>query len=189
MPVGKRGKAGAIKFAADAKSSGEAARQLLGAVVRHYPVERILVEEKLAIDQELFVSITLDKPARKIAILASSAGGIDVEEISAKYPEQMKILRVDPFRGLADFQAKQLWAELGLGGAGAAAGGGYSDQAVQGFCQVSTARFSKSIPWSITKDAKVVVAASLMAVDDCAMYRHPELRHTSNSAAIVRGGR
>ena len=68
-------------------------------VVRHYPVEQVLVEEKLAIDQELFVSITLDKSARQIAILASSAGGIDVEEISAKYPEQMKILRVDPFQG------------------------------------------------------------------------------------------
>jgi succinyl-CoA synthetase beta subunit/citryl-CoA synthetase large subunit len=56
VPVGKRGKAGAIKFATDAKSSGEAARQLFGTVVRHYPVKQILVEEKLAIDQELYVS-------------------------------------------------------------------------------------------------------------------------------------
>jgi len=174
VPVGKRGKAGAIKFATDAKSSGEAARQLFGTVVRHYPVKQILVEEKLAIDQELYVSITLDKPARKIAILASSAGGIDVEEISAKYHDRMKILRVDPFRGLADFQAKQLWAELGLGGA-------VLRQATDVLIKLYKVfvKFDCTIleinPLVITKNAKVVVAASLMAVDDCAMYRHPEL--------------
>jgi succinyl-CoA synthetase beta subunit/citryl-CoA synthetase large subunit len=174
VPVGKRGKAGAIKFATDPKSSGEAARQLLGAVVRHYPVKQILVEEKLAIDQELFVSITLDKPGRKIAILASSAGGIDVEEISAKYPDQMKILRVDSFRGLADFQAKQLWAELGLGGTALRQATDILIKLYKVFVKFDCTILEIN-PLAITKDAKVIVAASLMAVDDCAMYRHPEL--------------
>ena len=174
VPVGKRGKAGAIKFAADAESCAAATRQLLGMVVRHYPVERVLVEEKLAIDQELFVSITLDKSARKIAILASSAGGIDVEEISVKYPEQMKILRVDPFRGLADFQAKQLWAELGLGGAVLRQAADILIKLYKMFVKYDCTILEIN-PLAITKEAKVIAAASLMAVDDCAMYRHPEL--------------
>ena len=85
VPVGKRGKAGAIKFAADPAQAAEAARQLLGMVVRHYPVEKVLVEEKLAIEQELFVSITIDKmtagmpfwPARRAeSMLRKSAPSI-----------------------------------------------------------------------------------------------------------------
>ena len=174
VPVGKRGKAGAIKFAAGAKASGEAARQLFGAVVRHYPVEQVLVEEKLAIAQELYVSITLDKPARKVAILASSAGGIDVEEISARYPEKMRVLRVDPFRGLADFQAKELCADLGLGGAVLR----QTTDILVKLYRVFT-KFDCTVleinPLAVTKDGKVVAAAALMAVDDSAMFRHPEL--------------
>ena len=174
VPVGKRGKAGAIKFAANPPAAGEAAQQLLGTVVRHYPVERLLVEEKLAIDHELFVSIALDKPARAIAILASSAGGIDVEEMSAKYPERMKILRVDPFQGLADFQAKELWADLGLGGAALRQATDILVKLYKVFVQYDCTILEIN-PLAITKEAKVVAAAALMAVDDCAMYRHPEL--------------
>ena len=174
VPVGKRGKAGAIKFAADPESCAAATWELLGMVVRHYPVEQVLVEEKLAIDQELFVSITLDKSARKIAILASSAGGIDVEEISVKYPEQMKILRVDPFRGLADFQAKQLWAELGLGGAVLRQATDILIKLYKMFVKYDCTILEIN-PLAITKEAKVIAAAALMAVDDSAMYRHPEL--------------
>ena len=85
VPVGKRGKAGAIRFASSPATAREAAKQLLGMVVRQYPVEKILVEEKIAIEREL-TSFTIDKMARRTAVLASSAGGIDIEEISAKHP-------------------------------------------------------------------------------------------------------
>jgi succinyl-CoA synthetase beta subunit/citryl-CoA synthetase large subunit len=174
VPVGKKGKAGAIKFAADPQTAGKVARELLGTVVRHYPVEQLLVEEKLAIVQELFVSITLDKPTRRVAILASSAGGIDVEEISAKYPERMKILRLDPFRGLADFQAKELWADLGLGGAALRQATDILVKLYKIFVKYDCTILEVN-PLAITKEEKVVAAAALMAVDDCAMYRHPEL--------------
>ncbi len=116
VPVGKRGKAGAIKFASDPAMAAELAVQMLGTVVRHYPVEEILVEEKLAIEHELFVSFTIDKKLRRHAVLVSSAGGIDVEEISAKYPERMQIIHIDPYKGLPDFRAKEVWADLGLEG-------------------------------------------------------------------------
>lgn len=94
VPVGKRGKAGAIKFATTAAMAREAAKQLLGMVVCHYPVEKILVEESLDIERELFVSLTL-KMARRPAVLISSEDGIDVEEISATNPERMRIAYVD----------------------------------------------------------------------------------------------
>jgi succinyl-CoA synthetase beta subunit len=174
VPVGKRGKAGAIKFAADPQEAGKAARQLLGMVVRHYPVEQVLVEEKVAIVQELFVSITLDKPSRKIAILASTAGGVDVEEITAKCPERMKIARIDPFRGLANFQAMEIWADLGLTGAALRQAADVLLKLYNVFVKYDCTILEIN-PLAITADAKVMAAAALMGVDDCAMFRHPEL--------------
>ena len=110
----------------------------------------------------------------KIAILASSAGGIDVEEISAKYPGANEDPAGRSFPGLADFQAKQLWADSDSAGAALRQAADILIKLYQVFV-----RFDCTIleinPLAITKDAKVVAAASLMAVDDCAMFRHPEL--------------
>jgi len=174
VPVGKRGKAGAIQFAGDPAMAAELAAQMLGTVVRHYPVEKILVEEKLAIERELFVSFTIDKKLRRHAVLVSSAGGIDVEEISAKYPERMQIIHIDPYKGLPDFRAKEVWADLGLEGTVLRQA---SDMLLKLYhCFVKyDCTILEINPLAVTKDNKVIAAASVMAVDDSAMFRHPEL--------------
>ena len=174
VPVGKRGKAGAIKFASNPAMAAEMAAQVLGTVVRHYPVDKILVEEKLAIERELFVSFTIDKMRRRHAVLVSSAGGIDVEEISAKYPERMKIVHIDPYKGLPDFRAKEVWADLGLEGTVLRQASDILLKLYRFFVKYDCTILEIN-PLAITKDNKVIAAASVMAVDDSAMFRHPEL--------------
>lgn len=174
VPVGKRGKAGAIKFASDPAMAAELAVQMLGTVVRHYPVEEILVEEKLAIEHELFVSFTIDKKLRRHAVLVSSAGGIDVEEISAEYPERMQIIHIDPYKGLPDFRAKEVWADLGLEGTVLRQASDILLKLYRCFVKYDCTILEIN-PLAVTKDNQVIAAASVMAVDDSAMFRHPEL--------------
>lgn len=174
VPVGKRGKAGAVKFADNPEQAKRMAKQLFGMVVRNYPVEKILVEEKINIDQELYVSITLDKMAKKPVILTSLVGGIDIEEISAKYPNKMKITHLDPFKGLPDFKAKEIWVDLGLSGPILRQVSDVLNKLFKVFDQYDCTILEVN-PLVITKDAKVCAAASVMAVDDSAVYRHPEL--------------
>lgn len=174
VPVGKRGKAGAIKFADDIFETMNKAKELLGTTVRNYPVEKILVEEKIDIDQELYVSIAIDKMARMPVILASSAGGMDIEEISAKYPSKIKIARLDPYKGLPNFKAKEIWADLGLTGSVLREATSILIKLYQIFTRYDCTILEIN-PLVITKEAKICAAASVMAVDDSAMYRHPEL--------------
>lgn len=174
VPVGKRGKAGAIKFASTPDQAREAARQLLGKVVRYYPVEKILVEEKIAIERELFVSFTIDEMTRRVAVLASSAGGIDVEEISEKHPELMRVAHADPFKGLPDFTAKEIWADLGLEGSVLRQAADILTKLYRIFVGYDCTVLEVN-PLAVTRDGKLVAAASVMGVDDSAMYRHPEL--------------
>jgi succinyl-CoA synthetase beta subunit/citryl-CoA synthetase large subunit len=174
VPVGKRGKAGAIRFASTSAMAREAARQLLGMVVRHYPVEKILVEEKVAIERELFVSFTIDKMARRTAVLASSAGGIEVEEISAQHPDLMRIVHVHPYQGLPDFQAIEIWADLGLEGAALRQAADILTKLYRVFVRYDCTVLEIN-PLAQTIGGKIVAAASVMGVDDAAMYRHPEL--------------
>lgn len=174
VPVGKRGKAGAIQFASTPAVAAELAAQMLGTVVRHYPVEKILVEEKLPIERELFVSLTIDKNLRRHAVLVSSAGGIDVEEISAKYPERLKIIHLDPYKGLPDFRAKEIWADLGLEGTVLRQASDILLKLYRFFVKYDCTILEIN-PLAITKHNRVIAAASVMAVDDSAMFRHPEL--------------
>ena len=116
VPVGKRGKAGAIKFPADREEARSQAEEIFAMEVREFPVEKILVEEKVAINEEYYISAAYDKKAQLPVVVASTAGGIDVESMSRQHPEQIKKYHVDPFIGLPDYKARELWAELGITG-------------------------------------------------------------------------
>ncbi len=175
VPVGKKGKAGAVKFADDPAGAAAVARSLLGTVVRNYPVEKVLVEDRLDIAQELYVSITIDDAARRAVVLVSSAGGMEIEEIAAKHPDRLARIYVNPYRGLPEFKCKEVWADQGLTG-GALRG---ATAVLNSLYQVFTRYDAKLLeinPLVITKAGEVKVAAVLMSVDDAAMFRHPELK-------------
>lgn len=174
VPVGKRGKAGAIKFAHNGEEAESLTRELLGMTVRHFPVEKVLVEEKIAIAQEWYLSITVDKGKQAPVIIASLEGGVDVEELSREKPEKVCTRHVDPLFELAEYEAKEIWAGLGLSGKPLT----LATQALVRLFRVFSEKDATLLeinPLVLTESGEVMAAASVMSVDDSAMYRHPEL--------------
>src|SRR6059058_6197894 len=121
--AGGRGKAGGVKLADDPQRAEQAAAQILGMMLKTpqtppegIKVRKVLVEEASAIERELYLSITLDRARSTHVVMASQAGGMEIEEVAAQSPE--KILRewAHPALGLADFQARRLAFGLGLAG-------------------------------------------------------------------------
>ena len=82
VTVGKRGRAGAVKFAQNGDEVQAAAKQILSMTVRNFPVQSLLIEEKISIEKELYISVTYDETDQCPVIIASSEGGMDIEEIS-----------------------------------------------------------------------------------------------------------
>src|SRR5579862_1698518 len=121
--AGGRGKGGGVKLARSAEEAEALARQILGmTLVTHQTgpegrvVGRVLIEEGLAIARELYLSLLLDRAAGKPVMMASAAGGMDIEEVAAKTPEQIVRVYIDPGVGLVPFEARQLGFAIGLDG-------------------------------------------------------------------------
>ncbi len=174
VPVGKRGKAGAVKFAATAAQAADHAAHLLGMTVRGFPVTRVLVEEMIDIAQELYLSMSFDSTTRGPLVVASLAGGVEVEEIAGTAPDRIARCAVDPVLGLGMYQARNLWSGLGLAGGDLKAASEITFQLYQAFaaCDASILEVN---PLALTAQGKAVAAAVLMGVDDDALFRHPEL--------------
>ncbi len=174
VPVGKRGKAGAVKFAGGPGEAGAAAGELLGMTVGNFPVEKVLVEERLDIREEWYLSFTYDKEKKMPVVIASTRGGVDVEEITRAHPGSVAVRHIDPLLGMADFQAKEIWSDLGVGGKLILAATALLVKLYHLF-ERTDASLLEVNPLAVTSSGELAVAASVMSVDDSAMYRHPEL--------------
>ncbi|MDW7673995.1 MAG: ATP-grasp domain-containing protein [Bacillota bacterium] len=175
VPVGKRGKAGAIKFADNSSEVEQFAKELFQMRVRSYPVYQVLIEQKIDIKEELYLSMTIDKNMQQPVIIASVAGGVDVEELSRTNPEKVVTYPVKPILGLADFEARQIWASLGVTGKLISQLGAITKKLYQAFVKYD-AYLLEINPLVITGEGIVMAAASVMSVDDCAMFRHQNLQ-------------
>src|SRR5262249_28966380 len=122
--AGGRGKGGGVKVVKDGPAAATAvAEKMLGMqLVTHQTgpsgqkVRRLYIEQGLAIERELYLALLADRDRRRIAVMASTAGGMDIEDVAHQTPEKIITLHVDPVLGLAPFQAKKLAFALGLGG-------------------------------------------------------------------------
>src|SRR6202165_5805305 len=121
IPAGGRGKGGGVKLAKSPDEAREIARAMLGMkLVTHQTgpegreVRILLVEEGLPIDKEFYLGIVLDRASGRPVFMASAAGGMDIEEVAAKTPEQIMKETVDPAFGFRAFQARKLAFSLGL---------------------------------------------------------------------------
>ena len=176
--AGGRGKAGGIKLAADPEAAERAARQILDMRLKTpqtppegIQVRSVLVEEASAVERELYLSITLDRARATHVIMASEAGGMDIEEIAARSPE--KIIRewAHPALGVQDYQARHLAYGLGLAGE-------QSKQAVgliRSLCALYLARdgsLAEINPLVVTKDGRVLTLDAKLNFDDNALWRH-----------------
>jgi succinyl-CoA synthetase beta subunit len=180
--AGGRGKGGGVKLAKSPDEAERIAGSMIGMCLvteQTGPsgriVSRVLVEEGLQMARELYLSIVLDRAIRKPTMMASEAGGVNIEEVAAATPEKIHKAHVDPGVGLVPFQARQLGFALGLDG-----------QQVSKAVKLMTALYEAFLatdaslveinPLVVTAQGDLLALDAKMNFDDNALYRHPDLR-------------
>jgi succinyl-CoA synthetase beta subunit len=177
--AGARGKAGGIAFAATPEEAQAAAARLLGAEIRGYRVEQVLVEEKLSIDEELYLGITVDKAAKAPVIIASSCGGINIEEV----PEEDIVRRhIDIRLGVYPYVGREVARRLGLTGGHARQLAEILTRLYRVFCTYD-AELTEINPLVVSGE-RVIAADARLNVDDDALYRHQELPRVSDGTEL-----
>ncbi len=180
--AGGRGKAGGVKLAKSADEAEDFAKALIGhtlVTIQTGPsgqrVSRLLIEEGLAIARELYLSIVIDRSTRQPVLMVSAAGGMDIEEVAAKTPEQIHREYIDPAVGLVPFQARKLAFALGLEGASVGKASKMMLALYTAFV-ATDASLLEINPLIVTKDGSLLALDAKMNFDDNALYRQGDLR-------------
>jgi succinyl-CoA synthetase beta subunit len=171
VPVGGRGKAGAIKRVEQATEATTVVNKMLASTVKDHPVQAILAEDPVEIIRELYVACLIDKQANMPLLMASSAGGVDIEEVARKTPERIIRRCVDPFVGVQDYELRFLAKALEIGDLRA-----FVDF-IRKICAASQdldATLLEINPLAITPSGLIALDAKIL-LDDKASYRHQEL--------------
>ncbi len=179
--AGGRGKGGGVKVAKSIDEVKTYASNILGmTLVTHQTgpegkkVNRLLVEEGADIKKELYVSLVVDRVSQKVALMASSEGGMDIEEVAAHSPEKIHTLIIDPATGLADADADDIARKIGVPDASVA----QARQALQGLYKAfwdTDASLAEINPLILTGDGKVIALDAKFNFDSNALFRHPEI--------------
>ncbi|WP_137718751.1 ADP-forming succinate--CoA ligase subunit beta [Methylobacillus flagellatus] len=179
--AGGRGKAGGVKLVKSIAEVEAAASALLGKTLVTYQnapdgqiVQQLLVEETLDIQRELYLSMLVDRSLERIVVIASAAGGMDIEEIAQHHPEQILQEVCDPFNGLVDYQARNLAFGLGLANEQIAPFAKLLKGLYQLFCDNDLSLLEIN-PLVITATGALVALDCKISVDDNALYRHKAL--------------
>ena len=173
--VGGRGRAGGIKLANTSDEAYELAKQMFGMVIKGHRVEKVYVEEQLKIEMEMYVGFTIDRASKGFALIVSSIGGMDIEEIAVKHPDKIARVTVDPVYGLWDYQIRDVLYR--------------SDMPREYHKEVTRiiktlysilihneAELTEINPLVVTKDGVMIAADARLNIDENALYRHPELK-------------
>jgi succinyl-CoA synthetase beta subunit len=180
--AGGRGKGGGVKVAKSAAEAEQLAKQIIGmTLVTHQTgpegkkVGRVLIEEGLQIDRELYLSIVVDRAAACPVVIASAAGGMDIEEVAASEPQ--KILReyINRGAGIVPFQARKLAFGMGLPGAAANKFVKVLESVYKAFIDTDASMIEIN-PLILTKGGELLALDAKVTFDDNALYRHPDLR-------------
>ncbi len=170
--VGGRGKAGGIKLANTPEEAREKAREILGMNLKGYIVDKVLVDPQIQIEKELYVSITLDGLTKQPLVIASSHGGVNIEEVEEEYLVKQN---VDITWGLLPFQARDIARRVGLTGVLAR----QFVTILQGMYQVFRKHDAELVeinPLAVTRGGTQLIAADGRCnVEDDALFRHPDL--------------
>jgi succinyl-CoA synthetase beta subunit len=180
--AGGRGKAGGVKLAKSPAEAKQVASEILGmTLVSHQTgpegklVRRVYVEAGCEIARELYLAILLDRAAEKLAVIASTEGGMDIEEVAARAPEKLLTVHVDPNAGLHPFQVRRVAAALGLGGDLARR----LDAFLGGLYRLfvgTDASLVEINPLVVTKGGELLALDGKLNFDDNALYRHADVR-------------
>jgi succinyl-CoA synthetase beta subunit len=180
--AGGRGKAGGVKVVRGPEAAEKAAGEILGkTLVTHQTgpegrlVRHVLIEEGLDVARELYLGLLIDRARGRPVFMASTEGGMEIEEVAASHPE--KILRepIDPAVGFQAFQARKLAFGLGLDSKLVNEAAQFLKNLYRAF-EATDASLAEINPFVVTKDGRLLALDAKMTFDDNALYRHPDIK-------------
>lgn len=180
--AGGRGKSGGIRQARDLSEVWSVAREMFGTRLatpqtgpQGKPVTRLLVEEMVPIARELYLGVTVDRKLGKVALIGSSEGGVEIEELAARDPEKVQKMVAEPGCGFTFFQGRQLAINMGLQGPSIGQGAAAGFALFQAFRDYDCT-LAEINPLGLTPAGDLVAMDAKMTFDDNALYRHPEIQ-------------
>ncbi|HLN79810.1 MAG TPA: ADP-forming succinate--CoA ligase subunit beta [Thermoanaerobaculia bacterium] len=186
--AGGRGKGGGIRVAQDAEQAFQHAKAILGMTLvtpqtgpEGRVVRKVLVEEALQTDRELYLGITLDRSSARPIVIASKSGGMEIEEVAARDPKAVVREPVDPALGMFPFQARRLAFDLGLAGDAFKQGTALMQALFRAYLETD-ASLAEINPLLVTQAGRVLALDAKMNFDDNALFRHPDIREMRDLA-------
>ena len=180
--AGGRGKGGGVKIAKSVEEAGELAGKILGMkLVTHQTgpegriVHRLLIEETLPIEKELYLGILVDRGEGKPVFMASAAGGMDIEQVAAERPDEILKQYIDPGMGLEPFQARKIAFGLGLKPSQINAAVPFLTGLYRAFLETDAALVEIN-PFISCTDGRLFALDAKLTFDDNALFRHPDLK-------------
>jgi succinyl-CoA synthetase beta subunit len=172
--TGGRGKAGGIKLAANPDEAEALAAQILGMDIRGFTVRKVLLDEAVDIGQEIYLAILIDRSKRLPMLMASAAGGMDIEQVAAETPEKIFRVHIDPMIGLRSYQTTYIASSMNLpeklwGDFHKLATGLYKA------FKATDASLAEVNPLVVTGGGKLLAVDGKLSIDDNALFRHPNL--------------
>jgi succinyl-CoA synthetase beta subunit len=172
--TGGRGKAGGVKLARNPDEAEQVATQILGMDIRGFTVRKVLLDEAADIDQEIYLAVLIDRARRRPMLVASAAGGMDIEQVAGQSPEKIFRVHIDPMIGLRSYQTTYVAAGMGLPQAlwrqfHAIACGLYES------FKATDASLAEVNPLVVTSDGKLLAVDGKMSIDSNALFRHVDL--------------
>jgi succinyl-CoA synthetase beta subunit len=172
--AGKRGKAGGVKFADTPDEAAKLAQEILEMRINGLPVEAVLVEEKLDIEQEIYAGVTIDRNERKYVVIGSAAGGMSIEELAAESPEKIIKAHVDPILGLQPFNAREMVIDMGFRGERISKLSGFF-LTLWKIVESYDVELTEINPLILTRNGRFLAADARLNIDDNSLYRHKEI--------------
>lgn len=180
--VGGRGKAGGIKVARTPEQAEEYANQILGMKIKGLTVRKVLIDPASNIRQEIYLGVTNDRAAGRPVIMASSEGGVEIEQVAREKPEAIIREQIDPFLGLLDYQTRNLASGINL-----------PYEHWRAFSRIATSLYKCYVasdavlaeinPLVITEENQLIALDGKMIIDDNALYRQPQLAEMRDTDA------
>src|SRR6185295_13460737 len=179
--AGGRGKGGGVKVAKSLDEVREKAQQILGMQLvtpqtgpQGQKVRRLLIEAGADIKQELYIGMVVDRVTQRVCLMASSEGGMDIEEVAAKHPEKIHKVFIDPAMGLTDSDAQDVSRKIGIPDASVGKGAKLL-QALYRCFNETDASLAEINPLIVTGSGDVVALDAKFNFDDNALFRHPDI--------------
>src|ERR1700736_6471978 len=173
VPIGGRGKAGGIKLARTPDEARAAAEAIVGVDIKGFTVHEVLCEQAAEVEREIYLGVTLDRDARRLVMILSAAGGMEIEEVAETAPEKIVKFHPDPWRGVQGYELRAMCFQAGLG------------DLVSKLVPIMTRLYKLALatdaltceinPLAVLRDGEVIALDGKLEVDENAEFRQREL--------------